>query len=523
MAQDCVPVTFEYSWVGLIDLDDELNPDWYQLWCDENTSTEPREAYLYLTLSDVLYIYQAGVELYPPETPGSITGSTLLCPGATSSFYISPVPDATEYEWTVPQGWTINSGQGDTLISVTTGQGYGSGFSLSVTAINDDGESDPSTLNNLTVSAPISITTGPSSLIRPLGSSATFSVSCSGSALQYQWQKNGDNIANATSSTYTINSVSLADEGKYRVRISNVCNSSGEISSQADLVVSEIARPDSSKNYIAVYEPGIAIRDVSLLQATSISRINVQYVDGLGRPLQDITVSHNGDLDLITPHTYDKYGRESVSYLPVPISDNGGQFVDSLVYKQAMYYDAGFDDEYGFSLTVFESSPLNRVMKQGAPGSVWQPSETANDHTVKYDYQTNSQYEVLVWKIDPQARCINSEGDTLNGREYHYANTLYKSITKDENWSSSDGLLHTTEEFRNMLNQVVLKRTYVAGSTGIDTLNTYYVYDDFGLLRYVLSPNASANLGDGTEFSRADTLIKELCYYYEYDGQKEDG
>jgi len=59
--------------------------------------------------------------------------------------------------------------------------------------------------------------------------------------------------------------------------------------------------------------------------------------------------------------------------------------------------------------------------------------------------------------------------------------------TKDENWTS--GTDHTTEEFKNKSGQVILKRTYNAG-----TYDTYYVYDDYGNLTYVLPPkNGSLN------------------------------
>jgi hypothetical protein len=481
MAQECVPVSFEYAWVGLIDLDDELNQDWYQVWCDENASTEPREAYLYLTMSDVLYIYQAGVESYPPETPGAITGSTSLCPGATSSFYITPVPDATEYEWTVPQGWTINSGQGDTLISLTAGQASGYGYSISVVAINDDGESAPSELSNITIYYPISISAQPVSLVRNPGSSVTFSVSATGSGLNYQWQKDEEDISGATSSSCTIQNITTANNGNYRVRASNSCNTTGIFSREAILVVDDIVSPDTSHNYIAVFEPVVEIQDESLILATSLTRTNIQYFDGLGRLSQSISVKSNNGKDLVSHIEYDQFGRESVSFLPFPVFDNKGLFVDSVNYKQPEYYGSVYPGDSAFAQTIYENSPLNRVLKQGAPGAAWQPSGIANDHTVKFDYQTNSQEEALIWKIDNLGRCVNTGGEDIDDRFFYFANALYKSVTKDENWSSSDGLLHTTEEFRNMLNQVVLKRTYVAGSTSIDTLDTYYVYDDFGL------------------------------------------
>ncbi len=54
------------------------------------------------------------------------------------------------------------------------------------------------------------------------GYSATFSVVATGTApLAYQWQKNGVNIFGATNSTYIIPSATVADNGAYRVIISN--------------------------------------------------------------------------------------------------------------------------------------------------------------------------------------------------------------------------------------------------------------------------------------------------------------
>ncbi|MBN2262867.1 MAG: HYR domain-containing protein [Prolixibacteraceae bacterium] len=81
-----------------------------------------------------------------PEKPGSISGNTTLCPGATGESYsIDPVPGATSYTWTVPTGWSITAGQGSTEITVSTGT---TGGTISVVAVNDCGISDnPSTLS----------------------------------------------------------------------------------------------------------------------------------------------------------------------------------------------------------------------------------------------------------------------------------------------------------------------------------------------------------------------------------------
>ena len=46
-----------------------------------------------------------------------------------------------------------------------------------------------------------------------------------------------------------------------------------------------------------------------------------------------------------------------------------------------------------------------------------------------------------------------------------------------------------------------------------DAIKTYYVYDDFDRLRYVIPPKASKQIGTVIP----DTVYNELIYYYKYD------
>jgi RHS repeat-associated protein len=361
------------------------------------------------------------------------------------------------------------------------------------------------------------------------GSLITSDTAASGGSgsLTYQWKKSmfdgsawseWATVSGATSETYTPPALTVTTRYRRDVTDNNGCGT--EYSNIVTLEILGLVYPDKTKNFIAVFEPHTSTQDTGKVLTTKISRVGIKYFDGLGKPLQDIAVSHNGDIDLITPHIYDQYGRDSVSYLPVPISGNSGQFVADIISQHESYYYNTFADDKGYSKKVFENSPLNRVLKQGAPGTPWQPSETGNDHSAKFDYQANSQNEVLFWKI-VNNNCENTGGEVLSGRSYYPVGTLYKNVIKDENWDSQgDQRLHTTEEFKNTLGQVVLKRSYVNNGSSPDVLNTYYVYDDLGLLRYVLPPKASSSLGTETVFGRTHNLIKGLCYYYQYDGRK---
>lgn len=87
------------------------------------------------------------------------------------------------------------------------------------------------------------ITQHPSSRTVSVGQPATFTVVANGTPpLQYQWQRNNQNIAGATSASYTLNTTALSDSGAtFRV---NVSNSAGNLySNPATLTVTTNVAP----------------------------------------------------------------------------------------------------------------------------------------------------------------------------------------------------------------------------------------------------------------------------------------
>ena len=57
--------------------------------------------------------------------PDSVSGPTLVCEGAVQTFSVDSVAGATLYNWTVPEGFIINSGNGSASINVTIGPNGG--------------------------------------------------------------------------------------------------------------------------------------------------------------------------------------------------------------------------------------------------------------------------------------------------------------------------------------------------------------------------------------------------------------
>ncbi|WP_299884403.1 DUF6443 domain-containing protein [uncultured Lacinutrix sp.] len=211
--------------------------------------------------------------------------------------------------------------------------------------------------------------------------------------------------------------------------------------------------------------------------------------------------------DIVTPVVYDQYGRQTKEYLP-HAAVTFGEFTpnDLIIPDLENYYTETYPEDLNtsapnpFSEKGFDASPLNRVLEQGAPGTDWKVAhDSDSDHTIKFDYQTNIANEVPYYTV------IFPTGQTnapqLYYNSFYNANELYKTITKDENWTT--GTDHTTEEFKNKQGQVILKRTY----NNTTPHDTQYVYDDFGNLTYVLSPEGSDKVLYDNAYQDANTTI----------------
>ena len=129
------------------------------------------------------------------------------------------------YQWM--KGNTAISGANSSKYIVTNIQVTDSGdYFCEVTAGTVTSTTRSSSYAAIKVLSPISITQQtPAYQSLIAGNSCTFSVTATGTSPSYQWKKNGQAIANATSSTYSIASVVVGDSGTYSVVVSNAVSS----------------------------------------------------------------------------------------------------------------------------------------------------------------------------------------------------------------------------------------------------------------------------------------------------------
>ena len=255
-----------------------------------------------------------------------------------------------------------------------------------------------------------------------------------------------------------------------------------------------------NENYIktSIYKKPYKESEIS--SSPSADKINsISYFDGLGRIKQSIIENYGGQGERkITHHEYDQYGREIKKYLPYAAAANASDLDFNLNADHATlnFYQNKFPSDFTNGLNPFaeaslEASPLNRVLKQGAPGSDWKIIHGSDaDHTEKFDYGINSGIDVKKFNVFYDVngnRFLSIDGNYELGE-------LSKKTIKEENWKTNSENLHTSQEFVDKEGRVVLKRNFSYGVPKEKRLDTYYIYDDFGNLAYVLSPEASDRL-----------------------------
>ena len=388
---------------------------------------------------------------------------------------------------------------------------------------------------------------------------------------QYEWFKDGIAIANANQATYQ-----TAVDGEYRLKITyqgavyeltrNIVTQLTIAQTKLNKVHEEIVRAKGIKNTNAV--DGLSV-------ITGQKSENIQYLDGLGRPFQAVQKQNSpATNDVVQPIVYDELGRNLRSLLPYTVSNtNPGEARSNASLEVFQFYNNTAQanvlaqTQFPYTETLVENSMVDKVIKQLAPGESWvganqgvmmnylvnpdpQDAGTAatdkirilqvanvlaqseltidREEWILYSLENDNQGQLLTeykarnrivlqkgFSIPSSAPAITLEINAGDQNKpivagYYQKGELSKTRVTDE-----DGKV--TEEFKNKSGQVILKRAQVTGDTWAQT---YYAYDDFGQLSYVLPPEAVKTLeANNWDFTNATVCaeVSRLWYRYYYD------
>ncbi|MCF6297763.1 MAG: DUF6443 domain-containing protein, partial [Flavobacteriaceae bacterium] len=254
-----------------------------------------------------------------------------------------------------------------------------------------------------------------------------------------------------------------------------------------------------TENYTLTTAYLIETQDGNVLEDEKLE--NIIYFDGLGRPKQSIAIHGGGNReDIISPVLYDEFGRKQKSYLPYVLSENNGEYFNGdIVANIKTYYKDKFPGDFEqplgqenpYAETIFDNSPLNRVLQQAAPGSDW--SASFGEHTIKYEYNVNEVDDVKQYSV---LYIENNLTPELQFDGFYPKEKLFKKIIKDENWNSASGRLNTIETFTDKNGRIILSNNFLKIDGNTEKLSTYFVYDNLGRLIYKLPPQIENFLVD---------------------------
>lgn len=224
------------------------------------------------------------------------------------------------------------------------------------------------------------------------------------------------------------------------------------------------------------------IRTRTMLEANGSSYMDkIVYFFDPGKPYQMVLkgAAPSGK-SIITYQEYDALGRKSNNWLPIYYMGDYVHLYEFAVVAPGKYYD----DSLLYSQSIYDSPSSSRIVKQYGPGDTWR------NHPVSFDYMTNTASAPLNC-INYQ---VNAAGTLISGGNYP-PGQLYVTKTTDE-----DG--NISYKFTDKQERILLTRQM----KGNDPHDTYYIYNDFGSLLFVLQPMYQENAN-----------LEQYAFQYKYD------
>ena len=251
---------------------------------------------------------------------------------------------------------------------------------------------------------------------------------------------------------------------------------------------------DTTYNRIITRTPRGNFTSVSTLDYTGCM-ISITQLDGSGRTLQSIGFrgSPTGT-DMVSSTTYDKFGRGKRSILPIGTSQITGKYVNNHLSLAKSFY---VDDFPYTEVTQYEASPLGRVFKNYGAGKAWRDNNKFAQISYLTDGSAIKKYTIL------------SNGDISSSGTYGN-NELSVKVMADERGSM-------VKEYMDKSGNVIQKSVQVDDEGTY--INTAFVIDIYGRLRYIVPPKAFVyTLFNETSLPNS-TFFEENIYAFTYDNR----
>lgn len=154
-----------------------------------------------------------------PAQPSEINGTSPVCAGSTQTYSVTAVPFVV-YDWSVPAGWAILTGQGSNTITCTAGATSGT---ITVTPSNDCGTGTSRNRTIVVDVAPPAATSAITGNNNPCQNSTVSYSVAEESGITYTWSFPADWIINSGQGSHEVEVTVGAISGNISVVPSNGC------------------------------------------------------------------------------------------------------------------------------------------------------------------------------------------------------------------------------------------------------------------------------------------------------------
>lgn len=284
----------------------------------------------------------------------------------------------------------------------------------------------------------------------------------------------------------------LPDEEFYPVQPLNSYNPS--------LPSMTIGSSSSNFNYSRTYIPSKPVQSKMSLLPLGVS-VNTQYFDGNGKTVQSIKHGGLGGKDIIKMHD-NSASLYKKGYLPYE-DNKSTQFRMNGFSDQHTFYNNNYADESGYNHTrtnIITTSGQPVYTHTYPPGASFQsPFRSTKSHAAFND-NNNPDEVIYMWttSLSGLPEIYNSYGD--------------KELKVEHVEGNHDQ--HTMMFYDNS-GQLICKKVYNDNVW----LVTYYVYDDYGRIIWVVPPKAYTAIMANVQIlphAVSTAIAKGLCYGYKY-------
>ena len=300
--------------------------------------------------------------------------------------------------------------------------------------------------------------------------------------MRYAWQPLAGVTAVTKANDYTLSCI-YDSMG----RLSSIADANGLLQSFVYHYAHALGASSDSTNFTGT---------ATALKADASAQVLVyKYMDGLGRPVAELSNgSSESGKSIYRLWSYDEKGRKTVTWQPVVCTSMKQQTVDDVAALAQQTYA----DSKAYAVNSYDG--MDRITFSEMAGEAW------TGKGQQYRYTGNAANSVRLYQAPLDKLSLVNAG-------YYQPNTLQGKTVTD-----ADG--HTMTTFTDKLGRKVLERRH----DGKQDNDTYYVYNDLGQLRYVLSPDYQKAGYKGKyayeyRYDERGNVVKKLlpgCSYTQY-------